>query len=285
MAMERPSPLPFAPRPAGAGACPSCGHENDPSYRFCVQCGTALGAAPASGAGESAAGSDRSDRAHLVHLLATGEERWHALEEALIIGRTAGTLRLPDDPFMSGRHAALQETASGYVLRDLGSRNGTYVRVRQATELRPDDQLMMGEQVFRFSMDAAPPREVDGGAAGGPHTRPLGSPSGVRGPRLVRIEADGSEAESYALDGEQSVIGRDRGDIRFPEDGLLSGTHASVGRERGSGPYLVRDLGSRNGVYLRLRDEWTLKPEDQFVVGRQVFRFDLSRDQEQGVRG
>jgi len=101
------------------------------------------------------------------------------------------------------------------------------------------------------------------------------------GPRLVRILEGGREAEAYILQYDTNVIGRAEGHLIFPEDGLMSAVHAEISVRTAAGQdgepsrqFFVRDAGSRNGVYLRIANEWPLHEGDQFAVGRQVFRFE-----------
>ena len=65
---------------------------------------------------------------------------------------------------------------------------------------------------------------------------------------IVGRDVDGS---AFPLFGEAIVLGRERGDILFPEDGYVSGTHARIPL-RDDQVYLS-DLGSSNGTFLRLR--------------------------------
>lgn len=268
-----PPPAGSSARSGAAPACPSCGAANDPSNNFCVQCGAELAGEPRAGQGSAAVAGPMTGPAAVVHLLASGEERGKRVGESLIIGRSFGDIQVPGDTFLSGRHAAVQETAEGYVLRDLGSTNGTFVRVRKPIDLRTGDQFMVGQQVFRFTAKLGSGGR--GGASGAGGTRLLGS-AGTSSAGLVRIDAGGAEAERYALRAGRVTIGRDEGDIVFPGDELLSARHASVALESGGARAVLRDEGSRNGVYIRISEEWTLRPGDLFVVGRQVFRFDAT---------
>jgi hypothetical protein len=69
------------------------------------------------------------------------------------IGRSPGSdIALASDPTVSRQHAAIERTAVGWEVRDLGSTNGTRVNgvvVRQAL-LRPGDTLAFGRSLFRF---------------------------------------------------------------------------------------------------------------------------------------
>ncbi|EYF07407.1 GGDEF domain-containing protein [Chondromyces apiculatus] len=57
-----------------------------------------------------------------------------------------------DDDAVSRRHASVSWSGSGYVLRDLGSTNGTYVNDTAVKErvLRDGDQLKVGRTIFKF---------------------------------------------------------------------------------------------------------------------------------------
>jgi pSer/pThr/pTyr-binding forkhead associated (FHA) protein len=67
-------------------------------------------------------------------------------EELITIGRAdENTIRV-DDQSVSGRHAELRLVGSDYILRDLGSTNGTRVNGVTVTErrLRPGDRIWFG---------------------------------------------------------------------------------------------------------------------------------------------
>ncbi len=66
------------------------------------------------------------------------------------------------------------------------------------------------------------------------------------------------------------VLGRERGDILFPEDGYVSGTHARISYR--DGRFYLADLGSSNGTFLRVRGERTLKSGQFLLMGQQLFR-------------
>src|SRR5262249_49810379 len=68
----------------------------------------------------------------------------------IIIGREEGNIRFLDDEHMSRKHAALSDQRGRVLLEDLGSSNGTYLRVRTPRELRSGDLIRMGDQLLRF---------------------------------------------------------------------------------------------------------------------------------------
>lgn len=61
-----------------------------------------------------------------------------------ILGRTGGHLNFPEDSRLSRRHACLVASENGVRLEDMGSRNGTFLRVRRTWKLEPGDALRVG---------------------------------------------------------------------------------------------------------------------------------------------
>jgi pSer/pThr/pTyr-binding forkhead associated (FHA) protein len=57
------------------------------------------------------------------------------------------------DPFMSYHHARLEERQGHFILTDLQSTNGVFVKIQEQHPLEPGDSLFMGRQLFR--LDAA----------------------------------------------------------------------------------------------------------------------------------
>ena len=82
-----------------------------------------------------------------------GEAAEHQLNEFFTIGRGSGNNLVLNDPFVSSRHARIEKKGYGYVLRDLGSVNGTYVNGSRITEicLSWNDKIRFGESVYTFS--------------------------------------------------------------------------------------------------------------------------------------
>jgi pSer/pThr/pTyr-binding forkhead associated (FHA) protein len=124
--------------------CSKCGVENTSGHRFCVSCG-----APLVGT-YSLVSSSKSGRFVLSRLLPDGAADLFPLGRETVIGREGADVTIGDDPFLSSRHAIVADVSGRFVLRDLGSRNGTYVKIRGEVELRPGDCLMVGGQVFRL---------------------------------------------------------------------------------------------------------------------------------------
>jgi pSer/pThr/pTyr-binding forkhead associated (FHA) protein len=71
------------------------------------------------------------------------------------IGREHGDLTFPGDGFVSGRHAVLKVGAPGLTIRDLGSSNGTFLRLSAPAFVEDGDQFLVGRQLLRVDVKAA----------------------------------------------------------------------------------------------------------------------------------
>lgn len=69
-----------------------------------------------------------------------------------VLGRTSGDILMSEDPFVSARHATFRWENNTCVLRDLGSTNGCYLRVRGRTEIRDGTYLLIGHHLFQLSL-------------------------------------------------------------------------------------------------------------------------------------
>jgi pSer/pThr/pTyr-binding forkhead associated (FHA) protein len=69
-----------------------------------------------------------------------------------LIGRATSCDFVVYDPTVSSRHAELERVGDGWLIRDVGSRNGTRVNgwLVKEQRLRDGDTLMFGESVFLF---------------------------------------------------------------------------------------------------------------------------------------
>jgi pSer/pThr/pTyr-binding forkhead associated (FHA) protein len=100
----------------------------------------------------------RPSKLQLVQMLAGGYPGmvWRAREDQLTIGREGNDVNFPDDPFISGRHAtvAAVESREGpkFQLTDLGSKNGTFIRVPDETPLHHGDYVFIGQQLLRVEI-------------------------------------------------------------------------------------------------------------------------------------
>ncbi len=91
--------------------------------------------------------------------------------------------------------------------------------------------------------------------------------------RIVRLARGGGSATPFDIPDAGLALGHDAGGLSFPDDDTVSPRHALVVP---SGDHVeVQDLGSLNGLYLRISDSHPLSEGDCFVCGDSVFRASL----------
>ena len=93
--------------------------------------------------------------ARLVQYTTEGLARdvYYLHREETVLGREQADVVFSDDPFLSRRHATVALQGGTFVLRDLGSSNGTAVRCRAERVLESGDQFRLGRHLFRFDLD------------------------------------------------------------------------------------------------------------------------------------
>jgi len=269
-AAPAPAPAPAPQAAAGPRACPSCGASVQPGFKFCGQCGFKMpDEAPVRATGDIAqqASAEVRPRGALVLIRPDGSEGGtHALEEGENkIGRNHGAI-FENDGYLSPTHAELVVNAAGAVVRDLDSLNGVFVRMTEEEALRPGQIFRVGQELLRFDLIEAPQTLEDG-------TEIMGSPNPGYWGKLSVVIGEGVDGSAFPLLGDSTTIGRERGDINFPDDGYVSGLHARLSTRNGQA--FLADLGSSNGTFLRIDDERSITPGSFVLLGQQLFRVDL----------
>jgi pSer/pThr/pTyr-binding forkhead associated (FHA) protein len=259
---------PAAPAAGGATVvCPQCGHVNAPSNMFCGSCGFRLGqpsAPPPKAAPEPAAAHGASIT--LTALRADGSEAGTYVLQggAGVVGRETGAI-FAGDSYLSPRHASFRSAGGKAYVKDEGSLNGVYKKLTRDTpvELKPNDIFRIGQEIIRFEPLTPQPPSTDG-------VERLGAPSKGYVGRLALVIGRNESGNAFPIPEVGVHLGRERGDILFPEDGYVSGLHCRLAWE--SGRLMLTDLGSSNGTFVRLREEAEIRSGDVLLMGQQLFR-------------
>jgi len=97
---------------------------------------------------------DSSERAaYLERRTPTGIEMSPLADKELAMGTAPENSVVFDDPTVSHLHAVLERFGGGWTVRDLGSRNGTFVngqRISGSRALRDGDEIRVGETSLLF---------------------------------------------------------------------------------------------------------------------------------------
>ncbi len=211
----------------------------------------------------------------LVVIVEDGSEgRSFSLAEGqLDVGRTDGDIVLEDDPYVSPRHARLRRIDGGWLLRDLDSTNHVYVRLRKPHPLRDGDLLLLGLEVLQFQTVSDGERGLGHAMQHG--TFLFGSPATPRRARLCQRTVEGVIRDVYHLFRDETIIGREVGDIVFTADPFLSRRHAAIRRNPVTSEFALVDLDSSNGTYVAIRGEVPIADGDFLRIGQHLFRVDL----------
>jgi pSer/pThr/pTyr-binding forkhead associated (FHA) protein len=189
------------------------------------------------------------------------------------IGRTEGDIRLEDDPYVSPRHARIRRIEETWYVRDLDSTNRVFIRLRKPYTLHDGDLLLLGLEVLQF-------HAVSDGERGHGHalqhgTLLFGSPATPARARLCQRTVEGVIRDVYHVFRDETVIGREAGDLVFTADPFLSRKHAAIRRNPVTSEFSVADLDSSNGTYVALRSEVAVTSGDFLRIGQHLFRVDL----------
>ena len=68
------------------------------------------------------------------------------------LGRERGDITFPGDGFVSGLHAQISMRGGRCYLKDLGSSNGTYIRLSKSAPVRHGMLVLAGQQLFRVEL-------------------------------------------------------------------------------------------------------------------------------------
>jgi len=259
--------------PGSGPNCPRCASPVEPGIKFCANCGASLVDLAAVRRGPPPGPSRAGATIALLLLddLGNAVQRFERKTPDTTIGREDGDIRFPDDAFLSPLHAKLSWEQDTLVVRDLGSRNGTWVFLEGAHRLLDGDLLLIGSQVIRFRRLGYPgPHPPDADA-----TRRMGSliPSADIA-TLTQLRSDGSVRDVIQLSpGRDVTIGREQGDWVFPYDPSMSARHALVRSE--DADFVVVDANSRNGIALAARGEMALRDQSRILVGDKLLRIEI----------
>lgn len=250
--------------------CTSCATPVPLGHKFCGRCGATVPQENVANRTVYYGQLQTPGRAKLILVRGEGVEglSYQLNAEHHVVGRS-GQLVFPDDPFVSSKHANFFYRDDKLVVRDEGSLNGVLVRVRGSVDLSTGDVFQAGEQVFRF--DAAP-KIGEGAEPDG--TFFYTSPKHALAFRVTQLVEGGLTGSTVCARSSTLKIGRENCELNFPEDKFMSPKHCAV--EETGGKFVLRDLDSKNGTFVRIREERELAHGDYVFIGKKLLRVEIN---------
>jgi ABC transport system ATP-binding/permease protein len=226
-------------------------------------------------------------------------------DRAFLIGRKRGD-HLVEDGLASAAHAQIIPVEGGWLIRDLGSTNGTLVdgRLVREAELRPGAEITIGKTRFVLFVGLADETDSDAGQESkdtrveiawfmeeelleleGPAERThsptdmidldLRLPPGLKA--MVEVVAGQDAGKVFRFTRGNVAIGRKLGEVPLT-DIEVSRRHSAIevfGREM----IFLRDLGSTNGTYHNGRriEVSRLKHGDTVGIGQTVLKLQIAK--------
>ncbi len=187
------------------------------------------------------------------------------------VGRATGDIRFSEDLFLNPEHARFTVQGGRLFVKDLGSINGVFVRIKSPVQLEHGDFFLVGEQLLRLDSEAF----SDGGpdSAG---TYSYSSPRPEGRFRVVQQLAGGGEGRIVSAQGAALTMGREGNTLNFPNDRFISGRHARLDAASDTHHVILTDTGSRNGTFIRTKGALELFHGDYLFVGQQLLRVEIS---------
>ncbi|MCC6215931.1 MAG: FHA domain-containing protein [Polyangiaceae bacterium] len=205
---------------------------------------------------------------HVLRSLTGGPERYEPPGENVILGSSGG-VGLPGEHFCAPREARLLWKQGRLWLEDLEGGNGVFLRIRTPVELDLGDEFLVGDQLLRIEKNPVP----DDGPDPAP-TYFYSSPKWPSSFRVVQVYEGGAVGATVVARGNTLQVGSAIGDLVFADDPLVAEQHCLI--EEQAGTIVLTDLGTRTGVFVRVRGEQELAHGDEIVVGRTRLVVDLT---------
>lgn len=184
---------------------------------------------------------------------------------SLSIGRRGCDIVFEKDRYLSPVHARIENSIEGLRIVDAGSYNGIFIKINRSQIIRPSDVFICGSQLLKFL-----------GVLSGltPYVLPdstlfYGSSLPTKEYLMIQQVLSSGKMGNLYLRSAPLTIGREKADIVFFEDRFLSATHCSISYSEAN-IFVLNDLDSANGVFLKVRGSGELKNGDIILIGQDL---------------
>ena len=220
------------------------------------------------------AGAATWGTAVLVNRDGSDGQRFALSSDDTVIGRAGADIAFDDDRFLAKQHARFERGGDGTVrIHALDTLNGVFRKADGPVELGDGATILVGREVLVFEKVTPEEKTVHPLVRHGVSL--FGSPPREPYGRLVQLVPSGGYRDVRHLIGEETVLGREEGDIVFRDDAFMSRRHAAVTWD--GKRVQITDLGSSNGTFVRISGPTSLKHGDHVRMGDQLLRIELAR--------
>jgi FHA domain len=241
-----------AVRPSQPSAVPVSVRMKEPSARAGVAWGTAV----------------------LVNRDGSDGQRYPLTSDDTVIGRAGADIAFDDDRFLAKQHARFERSADGTLrIHSIDTLNGVFKKADGPVELVDGTTVLVGREVLVFEKITPEEKTVHPLVRHGVSL--FGSPPREPYARLMQLVPSGGYRDVRHLIVEETVLGREEGDIVFRDDAFMSRRHAAVTWDGKRAQ--ITDLGSSNGTFVRILTPTALKHGDHVRMGDQLLRIELAR--------
>ncbi|MBN1655585.1 MAG: FHA domain-containing protein [Deltaproteobacteria bacterium] len=273
--------------------CPKCGSLVPADFKFCGTCGHSMDQSPAASrvsaekpsapvsysepvrspaaqsmpAAARVAGSTAQIGATRGKLILINPDGSEGLSFPLgpgktTVGRDAGG-PFAGDMYLSPVHATFAFRDAILYVSDENSLNGVFIKIdrNSPTPLVHGAIFRIGQEILLYE-EIGPVQEVDG-------VEIMGSPNPGFIGRLSTMIGRDAIGEAFTIPPDGMHLGRERGDVTFPEDGYVSGLHCRIYKKDDT--VFLTDVGSSNGTFLRVIGEQQLRNGELVLIGQQLF--------------
>ncbi len=206
-------------------------------------------------------------RLTVMRSLSGGPDRYDPPGDEIVLG-SSGAVALRGERFCHPREALIRFRDEAAWIEDVDGGNGVFLRIRTPVEMERGDELIVGDQLIRIVENPVP----DVGPDPGP-TYFYSSPTWPSAFRVVQIYEGGQEGACVVARGTTLIVGRTVADLVIAHDPLVDDQHCLI--EEQAGVIVLTDLGSRTGVFVRVKGEHSLQHGDEILVGRTRLMVDL----------
>ncbi|MCX7944903.1 MAG: FHA domain-containing protein [Deltaproteobacteria bacterium] len=262
--------------------CPQCNNVVPPGFRFCGFCGFQI-----SGEQLDSQAKGRTVfmqavmpvekpkpifRAHVIKTDGTSGPIYTLSTKETLFGRTKGLILLADDKYVSPLHGRFKLENDELYVVDENSLNGIYKKVNGEVEIHSQDYFRVGKQLLRFDT-VREIEEINFQKMDGDDSLQIGSTVLNIWGRIVQILEGARVGETRLLVNNPVVFGREVGEILYPYDGFMSSKHAQI--EMRESRFFLKDLGSSNGTFIRIKGTEKLNNGDILLIGLSLIRIEI----------